>query len=359
MLLGTDARLGADAGGGRARGHDHPRAPRRRRVRDHADLDPARPQGHDPGPRTARRRRDGQDQLRLRARRRQADRRDGEGALRPVETSRFKINHVVQVDFLGFRRMVDYLGCTYVDVDRDYFNDSARPSAATPSSTSTRATRSSAGRTRWPTCATATRTTTSCARRASRTSCARCCASPASRSGCRSSKRKEITKIAGRYARVDQALTQKAPLLTLLKLGLNVAGKTVQQVPFGNGKVAYEGRVPDGAAKRASPRPVEAFLDPAEAPQEDDADTVRAGAAQGAREVAGRGARRARRRRGRRQDTGHRAQPPHALPVLLPQARDGRLRAGRAAVHGQRQAGVPHGRAARRARRASTTASRA
>src|SRR3954463_15320488 len=39
----------------------------------------------------------------------------------------FKINHVVQVSFTGFRRMVDYLGCTYVDIDRDYFNDQGGP----------------------------------------------------------------------------------------------------------------------------------------------------------------------------------------------------------------------------------------
>src|SRR4051794_31560390 len=39
----------------------------------------------------------------------------------------FKINHVVQVSFTGFRRMVDYLGCTYVDIARDYFNDQGGP----------------------------------------------------------------------------------------------------------------------------------------------------------------------------------------------------------------------------------------
>jgi LCP family protein required for cell wall assembly len=34
------------------------------------------------------------------------------------------INHVINVDFKGFRRAVDALGCLYVDVDRRYFNDS-------------------------------------------------------------------------------------------------------------------------------------------------------------------------------------------------------------------------------------------
>ena len=34
------------------------------------------------------------------------------------------INHVINVDFQGFRRAVDALGCIYADVDRRYFNDS-------------------------------------------------------------------------------------------------------------------------------------------------------------------------------------------------------------------------------------------
>jgi LCP family protein required for cell wall assembly len=37
----------------------------------------------------------------------------------------FKINHVVQVDFGGFRKVVNYIGGVYVDVDRDYFNDNS------------------------------------------------------------------------------------------------------------------------------------------------------------------------------------------------------------------------------------------
>jgi len=35
------------------------------------------------------------------------------------------INHVVNVSFKGFWRAVNAMGCVYVDVDRDYFNDSA------------------------------------------------------------------------------------------------------------------------------------------------------------------------------------------------------------------------------------------
>jgi hypothetical protein len=36
-----------------------------------------------------------------------------------------KINHIVQVDFGGFRKVVNYIGGVYVDVDRHYFNDNS------------------------------------------------------------------------------------------------------------------------------------------------------------------------------------------------------------------------------------------
>jgi LCP family protein required for cell wall assembly len=39
----------------------------------------------------------------------------------------FRVNHVVTVDFSGFRRVIDYIGCVYVDIDRDYFNDIGGP----------------------------------------------------------------------------------------------------------------------------------------------------------------------------------------------------------------------------------------
>ena len=36
-----------------------------------------------------------------------------------------KINHVVNVNFGGFRRAVNYVGCVYADIDRRYFNDNS------------------------------------------------------------------------------------------------------------------------------------------------------------------------------------------------------------------------------------------
>jgi polyisoprenyl-teichoic acid--peptidoglycan teichoic acid transferase len=34
----------------------------------------------------------------------------------------FVVNHVIDINFRGFRRAVDYVGCVYVDVDRRYYN---------------------------------------------------------------------------------------------------------------------------------------------------------------------------------------------------------------------------------------------
>lgn len=39
--------------------------------------------------------------------------------------SEFKINHVVGVNFRGFRRVVDFVGCVYTDVDRRYHHSNA------------------------------------------------------------------------------------------------------------------------------------------------------------------------------------------------------------------------------------------
>jgi LCP family protein required for cell wall assembly len=44
----------------------------------------------------------------------------------------FPINHTVNINFGGFRRAVDRLGCVYVDVDRKYFNDNNPPAGGGP-----------------------------------------------------------------------------------------------------------------------------------------------------------------------------------------------------------------------------------
>jgi LCP family protein required for cell wall assembly len=53
------------------------------------------------------------------------------GPRKTVETIRalfhFPINHVVNVNFGGFRKAVDKLGCVFADIDRRYFNDNNPP----------------------------------------------------------------------------------------------------------------------------------------------------------------------------------------------------------------------------------------
>jgi polyisoprenyl-teichoic acid--peptidoglycan teichoic acid transferase len=44
-----------------------------------------------------------------------------------IDGKPFPINHVVTVDFSGFRKAIDFIGCVYVDIDRDYFNDQGGP----------------------------------------------------------------------------------------------------------------------------------------------------------------------------------------------------------------------------------------
>ena len=58
------------------------------------------------------------------------------GPRKTVQTVRelldFPINHVVNVNFGGFRHAVDRLKCVYVDVDRKYFNDNNPPFGGGP-----------------------------------------------------------------------------------------------------------------------------------------------------------------------------------------------------------------------------------
>jgi LCP family protein required for cell wall assembly len=44
-----------------------------------------------------------------------------------IDGKPFPVNHVITVDFGGFRRAIDYIGCVYADIDRDYFNDRGGP----------------------------------------------------------------------------------------------------------------------------------------------------------------------------------------------------------------------------------------
>jgi polyisoprenyl-teichoic acid--peptidoglycan teichoic acid transferase len=43
-----------------------------------------------------------------------------------------QVNHVINIDFNGFRRAVNAIGCVYLDVDRRYFNDNKGPETYAP-----------------------------------------------------------------------------------------------------------------------------------------------------------------------------------------------------------------------------------
>ena len=63
------------------------------------------------------------------------------------ELTGLEINHVVNVDFLGFVRAVDAIDCVYVDVDRRYYHNNAESTPKNmPKSTSSPATSCSAGK---------------------------------------------------------------------------------------------------------------------------------------------------------------------------------------------------------------------
>jgi LCP family protein required for cell wall assembly len=44
-----------------------------------------------------------------------------------IDGKPFPINHVITVDFSGFRKAINYIDCVYADIDRDYFNDQGGP----------------------------------------------------------------------------------------------------------------------------------------------------------------------------------------------------------------------------------------
>ena len=83
-----------------------------------------------------------------------------------------EINHVVNIDFQGFADAVDAIGCVYVDIDRDYFNDNTWAGSSSRRSTSTRAISASAAPTRSTTSASGIPTRPSSATPGSRTSSA-------------------------------------------------------------------------------------------------------------------------------------------------------------------------------------------
>ncbi len=152
----------------------------------------------------------------------------------------FDINHVVQVDFAGFRRLVDYLGCAYVDIDHRYFNDTGGPGGYATIDIQPGYQRlcgqDALDYVRF-------RHTDSDLIRGARQQdfIRQLLRQPGVRDRLSFAKRNALAELAGRYARTDAALKDTKQLLSLLKLSLAVADKPVRQVPFGAGELRDEG----------------------------------------------------------------------------------------------------------------------
>jgi LCP family protein required for cell wall assembly len=153
----------------------------------------------------------------------------------------FKINHVVQVNFSGFHRLVNYLGCAYIDVDRHYFNDVGGPGGyATidiPEGYQKMCGGNGLSYVRYR------HTDNDLIRGARQQDFIRqLLRTRGVRKRLSFSKRITLARIAGRYTRTDEALSKsKTAILSLLKLGLAVADKPVQQVTFGAGRIQDDG----------------------------------------------------------------------------------------------------------------------
>jgi LCP family protein required for cell wall assembly len=153
----------------------------------------------------------------------------------------FKINHVVVVNFVGFRKMVDYLDCAFIDVDRHYFNDVGGPGGYATIDIQPGYQKicgdDALDYVRYR------HTDNDLIRGARQQDFIRqLLRGRGVRKKLSFSKRLTLAKIAGRYSRTDESLSKsKSALLSLLKLGLAVADKPVQQVTFGAGRIQDDG----------------------------------------------------------------------------------------------------------------------
>ena len=153
----------------------------------------------------------------------------------------FKINHVVQINFTGFRALVNYLNCTYVDVDRHYFNDQGGPGGYAVINIQPGYQKVCGNKAlsyvRYR------HTDNDLVRGARQQDFLRqLLRGRTVRKKLSFSHRDDLARIAGRFTRTDDSLAKSdAAILSLLKLGLGVADKPVQQVTFGAGQIQDDG----------------------------------------------------------------------------------------------------------------------
>ena len=143
------------------------------------------------------------------------------------EFTGLRINHVINVDFGGFREAVDAIGCVYADVDRRYFNDNSGADQYARIDIQPGYQRLCGGRAlqyvRYR------HTDSDIVRAARQQDFLRQAKTQVGLSKL-ISKESKLVKIVSKYTRSD--IEGRKQVLTLLKLALNSAGSPVQEIHF-------------------------------------------------------------------------------------------------------------------------------
>jgi LCP family protein required for cell wall assembly len=186
----------------------------------------------------------------------------------------FRINHVIQVDFIGFRDLVDFVGCAYVDIDQDYFNDVSGPGGYATIDINPGYQKlcgdDALDYVRYR------HTDNDLVRGARQQDFIRqMLRQPGVRKRLSFGKRAQLARLAGKYTNTDKSLRQTKQLLSLLKLGLAVADKPIQEIPFGDGRIQSDGPAYLTASQDAIDDTVEQFLNPRTAAEEEGEDETR------------------------------------------------------------------------------------
>ena len=165
----------------------------------------------------------------------------------------FPINHIVNINFGGFRRAIDYIGCVYVDIDRRYFNDRGGPGGYATIDVQPgyqkMCGKDALDYVRYR------HSDNDLVRAARQQDFLR---QIKAQSGIRKllqwSERTEIAKLVGRYTDTDRALRRKKEVFSLLKLVLFTARKPIREVRFRideTDDLVYLHASPDTLAKTA------------------------------------------------------------------------------------------------------------
>ena len=159
----------------------------------------------------------------------------------------FVINHVININFGGFRRAVDYLGCAYVDIDRRYFNDRGGPGGYATIDIEPgyqkMCGRDALDYVRYR------HTDNDLVRAARQQDFLR---QLKSQSGVKErlnfDRRYELAKIIGRYTDTDKTLRETGQVFSLLKLGLFIRDKPITEVHFDANELVDDGALLEAPA---------------------------------------------------------------------------------------------------------------